>query len=124
MNVLITRRVEAAAAAAILEKFADPETARLCREHAGIGPAHVWPDVLPVVARSVGLRATTTVNSSSAATSKQWRDTPPGTPGTYQWRRGSDWEPVARTFGSDRKVFSQRYEQLVAIERLGGQWLY
>lgn len=55
---------------------------------------------------------------------QEWRSTPPTTPGTYQWRRSSQWEPITREVDGSGLMFSHRYQNKVPLERLGGEWLY
>lgn len=55
---------------------------------------------------------------------KAWREQAPSTPGVYLWRRTPQWEPILREVTPERLIYSQRYCQLVPVEKLGGQWHY
>lgn len=53
-----------------------------------------------------------------------WRACAPPLPGTYHWRRSSEWESIVREIPASRMLFSHRYEKEVPAEYLGGEWLY
>ena len=55
---------------------------------------------------------------------KTWQATPPPRVGVYWWRKTHKWEPIERSFESDRMIYSLRFCQRVPIERLRGEWLY
>lgn len=55
---------------------------------------------------------------------KQWRKDPPTKPGVYWWRRSYQWEAISRSIPLSRFVWSDRYENNVPVEKLGGEWLY
>lgn len=51
-----------------------------------------------------------------------WVEAAPAEPGVYWWRRSWQWEPVMRLIPADRRVWSNRYENVVPVEKIGGQW--
>jgi hypothetical protein len=57
-------------------------------------------------------------------TQQSWHATPPPNPGSYRWRRTCQWEDIGRTINADRMIYSERYCQMVPVEKLQGEWLY